>query len=190
MRGFLDALSHGVIAVSVDWRAEFVNRAARDMLQQADALHIVDGRVEFRRDRDRDQATRWLSEIDARASSGSQRALVLPRASGRLPYVLHHVAWDAVGEKSKSAFGLLLIDPSKAPLVDAQVLVDVFGFTQSEAAISAALAQGQSIEAIARSRNIALVACAIPSRKALAACTSSRAMLNTAVLAPSASNEE
>ena len=142
------------MAVSADWRLEFANRAARSMLDEADALRLAEGRIEFLRDADRSRATRWLSEGDT--TSSGVRALTVPRASGRLPYVLHRVAWDGVAERAETLFGVLLTDPAKPPAVEAEVLIGVFGFTPSEAAIAAALAKGQSIEAIARKRNISL----------------------------------
>lgn len=148
----LDALRFGMLEIDGDWRVVYANATAMQVLRDADALSTANGRIEFRRRKDRERAAEWLRHSAAERESVP---LVLPRLSGRLSYVIHRITAEARETPAELRHALLLIDPERSSPVEPGVLVEVFGLTRAEASLAAALAVGASVQELAARAGIA-----------------------------------
>lgn len=141
--GLAESLSIGVLELDGDCSVLYANDPARRSLELADAVLVDDGRLEARRTADRIRLRRWLGDVTGRTTP---RPLVLPRATGRVPYLLMHASSTIVdADLGKNTHLLLLVDPQAPPQVDPEVLAEVFGLTRAESAVAAAVARGDSL---------------------------------------------
>lgn len=149
----IDALGFGVLEVDDTWRVGYANHMSRAVFAAADAIRLVDGRIEFRRGLERERADRWLKQ--ARLTNAND-PLALPRSTGRVPYVLYKFSADGLPEEGAEAWQLLLLlDPSQSPAIGAEALMQVFELTRTEAKLASALAGGLSLQTFAEKADMA-----------------------------------
>ena len=143
MVSLIEALRFGVMQIDASWAVPYANRVAQHILQQGDAMRLVDGCIEFRRKHDGERATRWLQQ---HGDDHSLPPFTLARSSGRRPYLLHRVpsrSGDSNG--GQAVHVLLVLDPERPLRVVSGNLTEVFDLTRAEANLVAALANGEPL---------------------------------------------
>ena len=151
--GLAESLSIGVVEIDSGWGVLYANDAARRSLDLADAVCLNHGRLDARRAADGIRLQRWLGNLSGEVRP---KPLVLPRATGRVPYLLLHAGSAIVdGGSGKSTHLLLLVDPQVPPQVDPEVLAEVFDLTRAESAVAAAVGRGESLRDFAARAGIA-----------------------------------
>ena len=131
----LDLLPLGVILAGADRRVEGMNVRGQAMLREADAIrfdgahvHATDPAVDAR--------------LQLMISAGKPALLRLPRLSGRRPAEL---SIAPLGE----GIALMLSDPGRRCVADAQRVRQLYGLTPAESRVLAAVVQGEGSDAAA-----------------------------------------
>lgn len=156
----LDRLDTAVVVVDECCRVLHTNGQADRVLAIASALRVKCGRLVIDDPKTGAQLVRLVSQ-SVRTASGAPRssgaALSVQRAD-RLPITMFVAplspSWDRAGASLPAAIVFIRDPESVAPAHNA--LRELFGLTPAEAAITAALAEGQSLDQIARMFHIGL----------------------------------
>ena len=149
----LDALPYAIFALDDAGRIQFANGRAERLSKTGDGLFADNGRL----------ACRFLSQqplldrlIATALAAGGPLArggwARLHRASGRRPY-LALISQLVIGEELTDAFRpkvlVIVSDPDEATAPDEQTLRDLYGLSEAEARVAAALAAGHSVQSAA-----------------------------------------
>ena len=148
-RGIVDALAVGIVVIDDDWRLAHVNPAAAELLDSDAALTTQSERLVIRPEEAERRLRVWL------ACSGRQpgTAVAVARASGRPPVLFEYLS--PLTSAAGSAMHLLsMLDTGQPPSVDADRLALAFGLTRAEARLMAALADGQTMQAVAHRQGV------------------------------------
>jgi FixJ family two-component response regulator len=147
----LDSLCFGLVVLDADSRLTLLNRRARSLLDQADGLSIG-------RDR-RLRASTTTGRLALTGLQGEGRGPIqITRPSGLPP--LHLFATPLNHADTKAGDGaylaLFISDPAERLKPDEDLLLRLYGLTEAEAHVAAALAQGRSAEEIAEEYGITI----------------------------------
>lgn len=174
-RASLDALERtgtATLVVTKGGHILYANALAESLLRQGDAIRGVSGRLATV---DRVASGKLATAIGKAAEgAGGNSAPVTPTLviarEGRLPLTLMvapmRPARDGFGGTAPTA--MVFVRDPELPTPSAQALQGLFGLTAAEASISAALANGLSIETIAASHRISLNTARTHLKRALA----------------------
>lgn len=139
----LDRIQCGVIVTPSSMQPTFINRYARQVLDQREALALSNGSLRAHAADDQ----RVLVDLVSRAACRSLDRVVTiwVRSSDSARRVALHV----LGAQEISAQGealLFVCDPAYAVVVDRESLRALYGFTRSEAAFAQWLVGGKSVD--------------------------------------------
>jgi DNA-binding CsgD family transcriptional regulator len=144
----LDRLSTGVVLVTADARALFVNRAAERMLRRRDGLTVDRGSLVAMTAHER-EALRFLVRRAARQEASDALhaggALSISRPSGRRPYYVLVSPLNrgyAPGGSLLPAVGIFVTDPEERLGSSAELLMRLFHLTEAEARLAALVGTG------------------------------------------------
>jgi DNA-binding CsgD family transcriptional regulator len=160
----LDWLIDGAMMVRADGKVLYANDAAREIARRGDGILINGGFVEFTAVAIQTRFNAALGAI-ARLRNGDMSLaaatdLPMPRPSGGPPYLisLRPLSWTArASEQALSHEAIVFIhDPLRRQRAALNILREVFGFTEAEAALAQALQAGITVADYARERALSL----------------------------------
>jgi DNA-binding CsgD family transcriptional regulator/PAS domain-containing protein len=157
----LDRLVIGLILYDHDARPVYINPTARAIIEHHPALQLHDGNLFLTNPEDEKNLRRTISDtaqIDPDDSWKQSVAIGIthPDIEAPLPILVtpmhaHMITSDLDYEGAKVA--VFLSDPNLQQPISIENLVSVYGLTPSEAQVSISLANGHSIDEIARGSN-------------------------------------
>jgi DNA-binding CsgD family transcriptional regulator len=141
----LERIDRGAILIDAQGRVIQVN----DCVTFGDGLDVVAGALQAPAQKDRQRLQRFLAaavDPDAHCASGAN-TLILPRPSGRRPWVLDAIACtDALRSLHSRAAALVLITDIERPAyVSQNLLREMFGLTSAEAKLAHHIMIGHSL---------------------------------------------
>jgi DNA-binding NarL/FixJ family response regulator len=150
----LDRLGYGIAVLDQAGRVLLTNRYAREALSESCALRIANRRL----DAQCGSVQRQIDAAIAQAGTGrgAARAIRVARAGQRSWFVWCLPLSPASPFASKEAPGILIVirDPATRTEVSSRDLMALFELTLSEAEVAKALAEGQTLSAIAERRGV------------------------------------
>lgn len=157
----LENLACGVIIVSGDGKALFVNRAAEAIVAAADGISFDTTGIRAA-DRQQSSALRQLIAAAATGGAGPKAVggvLSLARPSGRrrlalLVAPLHVTAQWFVDRQPRAI--VFVVDPERTPIVPEKYLQRVYNLTPAEAAVAVRILRGEGLQAVADGLRIGL----------------------------------
>jgi DNA-binding CsgD family transcriptional regulator len=160
--GALDRLAMSIIVVDEFQRVRLANTAAEGILSQCDGLTIVSGRL-YATGPDSngrlDAAIRATVTTAVRTAGAGGQALRIPRPSGKAPWIVLTTpvpARSALAQGSAPGALILISDPEKVEPVPGRRLIELYGLTQTEAAVALDLLNGLSPNEIAETRAVSI----------------------------------
>ena len=160
-RDLLDLLPQAVVTLDRRGEVLFANEAAAAVLREADGLALHKRQLHVADRRANAQLSALLGsllrdDLEAGLSSGGQ--VVLPRPSGKPPFVMavHRLAGLAAAfdESASPAVALFVYDPEVGTEPQASALAEAFSLTRREAGLAVALLQGRSLQEHAEARGV------------------------------------
>jgi DNA-binding CsgD family transcriptional regulator len=152
----LDGLSYGIVILDETLRIVFANGFARDTLSDCTELAIRHARLNARSA----AAEQFLAGASSQAlHRGAPAAMTrLTRRDGRKLYLwrVGLPASSPLAQAERPGVLLVLRDPRRQPMVDASVLLTLFGLTDAEARLALAIGAGARLEAVAAERGVKL----------------------------------
>lgn len=154
----IDRLAAGIVFVDARGRVLLMNRAASEIVAQADGLLIEDGELIGASA----ESTRLLRNAIAtviRQTDGTQLTgqLNVPRRSGQRPYALLATPLPAPPSELVPARALIVVtDPSREIHPPADALKSFYSLSPSESALAVALCQGLTVKEIAYARDVSV----------------------------------
>ncbi len=170
-RAVLDSLAANVIIVDTELKIVFANIAGgRRLSKKHSGLRTNPGGLRFGsgtylavQDRAKEPAVRRLVESAARGNAGGSLRIVNGDKSTSIVIVSPTPRSLSVEDPREDHKGLasglavvLIQDITTKPVVRAEVLCDIFGFSAAEAEVAIALSGGINAEDVARQRNVTL----------------------------------
>jgi DNA-binding CsgD family transcriptional regulator len=157
----LENLACGVIIVSGDGKALFVNRAAEAIVAAADGISFDTTGIRAA-NRQQSSALRQLIAAAATGAAGPKAVggvLSLARPSGRrrlalLVAPLHVTAQWFVDRQPRAI--VFVVDPERTPIVPEKYLQRVYNLTPAEAAVAVRILRGEGLQAVADGLRIGL----------------------------------
>ena len=150
----LDWLPQGIVAADGDSAVLWVNRSARSILDAGDGIRVANGRLRCTIRRD----TMRLERVIALAAGGgtmvaSDGAIAVLREE-RSPLSL--VVRPAQAGHGTAVALVFVSDPDSLTDIPLELLMELYGFTRSEARLAGAFARGSNLQAYAASVGIGL----------------------------------
>jgi DNA-binding CsgD family transcriptional regulator len=142
----LDRLSIGVMTIFPNGRPIAANRIASEMLQAGDGVSLVAGKVALAFPADQ-KAFRDICNI-ALSGAVPQGALCVGRPSGKADLNLLILRPPPKPGVMRSGLRILLRDPEQQTIHSRNALRDLYGLTDTEAAVTIHLANGLSAEEV------------------------------------------
>ena len=150
LRALIDCLWQGVIVADRSGRVVLANRAAQAILAAGDGLHDGPGGLRT----ETMESTRRLRRM-VEAASGSAPAgnvMALPRIGQPHPLSVM-ISPLRSGAEADLAL-ILIIAPDCVPTPWPDLLRDLYGLTDAEAAVAVAMARGEGLAAVAAKLNV------------------------------------
>lgn len=149
----IDAMPQAVFALDVAGKVVMTNASADGLLTEADALVVLDGKLQCRLGSDQARFDSAIAAaLDAATIESKGGWVRIGRASSRralmafvAPLMSPETPFGAMEPKALVIIG----DAADALAVDEQALHDLFSLTQAEARLACALSAGHSIESAA-----------------------------------------
>lgn len=151
----LDAMSHGILLVSLDCRVVHSNEAARQMLEEGDGVCLGLNDLLLGARTTETNTLRTLVAACAGPTGGG--ALSLPRPSGRRPFeviVAPLVGAPATGAPGRARAIVFLRDPEEQVQAAPEMLAALYRLTPAEGRLAADLLQHLTLEEIAARRQL------------------------------------
>ena len=154
LTGLLDNRHVGVIQLDRGGRVVAANDAARDILRRDDGLVESGGALGAWLPADNARLRRLVAAALPTLGSGTPAggSMTLRRSSGRARLRLHvspvGVARADFGGRRVAAL-VLVVDPSRRPSIDPDLVAATLGLTPAEARVAALLAEGRSVREVA-----------------------------------------
>ena len=152
-----EALPQAVFALDSNGHVCFANAAAASLIGRADGIAVAGGRLATLVPVEQTRLDRLIVEaagIEAISSSGWAK---VSRQNGAMPYAVFVAPLQRPDDDfSNGAASVVVIvhDPCSRKLVDPQMLVSLYGLTETEARLANAISVGHSIESAAASLNM------------------------------------
>lgn len=151
--GLVNSLPHAVFALDSSGHVLLTNAKADRLLDRADALFVVSGKLQCRLSAQQPLLDRLiagaLGSDPLQPRGGWAR---IHRSTGLRPYAALFGALESP-EELFSAFRpralVIVVDPEAASLPDPQALHELFGLTDAEVRLATALSEGHSLESAA-----------------------------------------
>jgi DNA-binding CsgD family transcriptional regulator len=157
----LHNLACGVVIVTGDGKALFVNRAAEAILAAADGISLDAAGL---RAAERQQSAALRKLIAAAATGGAEHTaaggmLSLSRPSARRPLAvlvapLHVTATWFVDRQPRAI--VFVVDPERGPIVPEKYLRRLYNLTPAEAAVAVRMLRGEGLQAVADGLRVTL----------------------------------
>jgi DNA-binding CsgD family transcriptional regulator len=152
----------GVVVVDEFQRIQLMNSAAEGFFARPDGLTVVSGRL-YAASPDvtarLETAIRATVSTASRAAGAGGQALRVPRPSGKTPWIVLTVPLpprSALAHGSSPGALVLISDPEKIEPLPGRRLIELYGLTQSEAAVALDLLNGLSPNEIAETRAVSI----------------------------------
>ncbi len=156
----LERARTAIVVVARDGRVVFANRIAEQLLAEGDGVAMVGHRLVARHDATSRHLARLVDEVASLTIGQGEPAshgFLIPRLN-RMPLTAmaapFPVARSLAGCAGRGAI-LLLKDP-ETPGAAGDALREIFGLTRAEASLTAALAQGDSLETFAAAGGVTM----------------------------------
>ena len=147
----LDQISMGIAIAAKDASVNFINQYGREVLETCDGLSLVDGVLTCHQpattERFRQEIALSIAEPDGKA-----RPFSIPRPSGAQPFMCLIIS---AGTESAAVF---FSDSQRRTVTRHSIIAELYGLTQPEAIIAAAVAQGKRVTDIAKELGISVSA--------------------------------
>lgn len=153
----LDQLPIGVVLVDAEGRPVFMNQTAKEIIQHEDGLLVRYGRLSATSNSGNSELRRLIKEAACRAAGsgdGGGRAMRVWRRSCDLSVLVAPVRPQPLtlaSSEQRPAAMVFVSEPQSRPPMSAEVLMDVYGLTRTEARLACELAHGTGIEDAAAS---------------------------------------
>lgn len=151
----MERLSVGALIVDHRGVIVFTNTTAERVLKERDGLTNRHGQLRATHSTANHALQEIIAELHACSSSTGQRTAVRALSIPRLPgvrdlYIVlkHHRIRDSISDRLQDAILVYIHDPEMKYGENTTVYQQLFRFTPTEAVIAAAMANGESIEAI------------------------------------------
>jgi DNA-binding CsgD family transcriptional regulator len=157
--GLLRRLSFGVLFVDAGGLVTSLNQAAERIIEAADGLTLQEGILTPARAFEQAKLSQALAEI-ARHPSAGGHSFIIGRPARRLGYAILIMPLSTeqgviVGAGLPTAM-ILVTDFDLRPQIGTGMLNELFGFTEAQARLATALAQGKTLRQIAAETGQAL----------------------------------
>jgi DNA-binding CsgD family transcriptional regulator len=159
----LDWLIDGAMIVRADGKVLYANEAVREITRREEGLHVKGSFIEFAAAAVQARFNAALAAVvRMRATNGGLAAVTdfpMPRPSGGLPYLisLRPLSQTARSEVKAAPDAIVFVhDPLRRQRAALNILREVFGFTEAEAALAQALQAGVPVPDYARERALSL----------------------------------
>lgn len=145
MAQVLDGMSSGFLVLDANAQVQFMNRTARQIIDEKDGLIIAAGQLRTSAQR----ATRALKQAvqDILDHTIKSAAVTVSKEFGR-PLLLQIFPLSG-GDASKTSVAVFVLDPERRPPLDQKVVAEMYGLTKAEARLATAIAEGKRLEEIA-----------------------------------------
>jgi DNA-binding CsgD family transcriptional regulator len=157
--GATELLPFGHLAIAGDGRMLFANPLAREMLSAADGLHLQAGRVVAVNATDDAQLQSRLRELLDDDSLDERMSINVRRRSGRAAYVVHLETAAAPGTAfatPRPRVRMIVIDACRGATISSAVLSDIYRLTRTEREVARCVADGDSLQEVARRLGVTL----------------------------------
>ncbi len=152
-------LADGVVILGADGQVRYANPAAAAIFRDNDGLSIVHGEVDMAASK-----TAFGRAVKATLGSlsedGGARQVVLPRPSGRPPYILTFAPASGRtaddGLPRDGAVTVFIRDPASSAMPPAETLRRSFALSASETGVALSLVDGMTAKEIAEARGVSL----------------------------------
>lgn len=152
----LDQLPFGVAQIDATLRVVAFNEAFASLLQRADGLTCLGGRLICHDPRDLAALVAALA-LGAEESEGAPPNLRVTRPHGAPPYAVRVLAPGENAPPCRADMRLLIIlDPDSAPPHDSELWRIIYGLTDCEIAIAEGIIAGKRMKEIARARQVSV----------------------------------
>jgi DNA-binding NarL/FixJ family response regulator len=152
----LNRLPVAVVVVDAQAQLAFMNPRGAEMIAQRDGLVL--GYEQVLRAADPDDTAELHAMIKALANPGGEmdtQAMALERPSMARALTIRAEPMPTDGAAGESGLVILFItDPERPPQISAEIVARIFGLTESESRVAAAIAQGATLEEAAASMNL------------------------------------
>lgn len=159
----LERLSEGCLTIDRSGKATHLNRMAEHIVAQADGIGLVNGRLTFAETEAHRRYRRAIGQVaqtDRNAISAPPRDFLAQRPGGGRPYLVsvRPLAQDNPLSfvASPSVAMVFLRDPTLFARLDRELLKQSYHLTERELDLATALDRGQTVQEIARDREISL----------------------------------
>jgi len=152
MKPLIDAIKIGILFFDEGCRVVLSNQSAISILQSRDWLWFSDKRLKTTCRQGDDIEKQVLHVIQDPQREPLKPLLLKGKEEDML--LLDFSALNSHDDNTLAV--CLIVDPQKACSVDAQVLREVYGLTETEAKIAAMIADGLDYKAIASGRNVSI----------------------------------
>ena len=162
LREVLDRFPSGVMLLDKDARVVLRNRSADLILSLEDGLHLEGGRphlVDAQQDRGFQQLLLEAAQQRAVRGRSHGRTLSIVRPSGRRSFasMIGPLLAPPPGTNLREAAAILFVtDPDGSQISTTEVLQGLYELTPAEAELLRLLAEGRSLEEVARQRGITM----------------------------------
>jgi DNA-binding CsgD family transcriptional regulator len=147
----IDDLSPGVLIVTPDLKVSMLNRAARELADEQDAITVVGGRLRIGPNGRQDVLARAVARAAASpAPSPMWTYVTAVERSTRLPV---HVYVRGITPEHVVVY---LIDPASAVAPDPDLLRSIFRFSPAEIRVVSELLRTQHVEAVAETLSLSV----------------------------------
>ncbi len=146
--GALDRLSIGVVLVKITAEVLYMNRTALDMAASGDALTVIHQRLAAAAFEDASALRRLIIQAGRSTDEGPRYAMLLSRKSSLRPLsiIVAPVRRASPSRASQKPAALVFVsDPEGNPESPEDLLVGLYGLTQTEAVLTAELLKGRGL---------------------------------------------
>lgn len=154
----LDRLSHGVALLTPNEQVIRINSEAQRILSAADGITIVQRRLRCA-DADTDRRFSYALRRGAFRHVGDDpRAVLIPRSSGKRPYIAWGTKIDCAGTDGLSDIvrTMVIINDPEQSKTNLRALRDLYELTPCEADIAEALGAGSEVSRVAEIRQVSI----------------------------------
>ena len=142
----LDTLDRGIIALDAHGAVIDANLDARQVLQAADTIRVSDGRFEFLDPRLNDKLTRLLAALSSTSTGRHGFVAHLNGSNGSRPLRVLVAPVRNGPTEPTAAVVVHIFDTHCERTISHEVLRELHGLTAAQAAVTAYLFEGQSVE--------------------------------------------
>ena len=146
----LDTLDRGIIALDATGAVIDANLHARQVLDTKEAIRVHNGRLEFLDPCVDDQLTRLLAVVASTSTAPHGFVAHLNRRNGSRPARVLVTPVRNGATEPAAAVVIHIFDTHCARAISHEVLCELYGLTAAQAAVTAYLFEGQSVEQTAQ----------------------------------------